>query len=110
MGRVTYIAVFARVQCREPKTGQKKFNSIVKTIGIDYLVIIYLCCKSTQYSTVAKYVAGAGAGLELLVRCIATCAVKGNRSVELCRVGANLLVVTKKKTLHGTRSVDMTKY
>ena len=26
-----------------PKQGRKRFNSIVKTIGFDHLVIIYLC-------------------------------------------------------------------
>ena len=36
------IAEYARVQCREPKTGQEKINYVVKTIGFDHLVIIYL--------------------------------------------------------------------
>ena len=36
------IAVFARVQCLDPKQGRKRFNSIVKTIHASYLLTIYL--------------------------------------------------------------------
>ena len=38
------IAVYAQVQCESPKQDSKRFNSIVKTINIGYLGIIYLCC------------------------------------------------------------------
>ena len=37
------IAVYARIQCRGPKQGRKRFNYIVKTIHFSYLPIIYLC-------------------------------------------------------------------
>ena len=41
-GWVTYIAVYVRVQCRDPKQGRKWINSIVKTIHSSYLPVIYL--------------------------------------------------------------------
>ena len=36
------IAEYAQVQCREPKTGQERFNSIVKTIGFEPLTVLLL--------------------------------------------------------------------
>ena len=42
------IAVYARVQCRDPKQGRKRFNSMVKTIHSSYLPAIYLWSQSPQ--------------------------------------------------------------
>ena len=65
------VHICGSTQCREPKTGQEKVQSIVKTIHISYLPIIYLCSVGTscwakheaksiakldlQYSTIIKF-------------------------------------------------------
>ena len=65
------VHICGSTQCWEPKTGQEKVQSIVKTIHISYLPIIYLCSVGTscwakheaksiakldlQYSTIIKF-------------------------------------------------------